>query len=168
MRMTPEIISFCLRAKTDFSIKTGRALEIGSRFVNGTIREVFQADAEDYIGVDIEPGECVDFVIDGERIGRHFPAYHFDSVICLECLEHTVHPWKIVKQMRRLLKPSGHLWVSTPTFGFPLHRFPIDCYRFGEDAYRLWIYKGMSLLRIEHITDELEQPIIAAVGRRGY
>jgi 2-polyprenyl-3-methyl-5-hydroxy-6-metoxy-1,4-benzoquinol methylase len=142
----------------------GRALEVGSLNVNGTIREVFQHRAADYIGVDIMAGDCVDFVVDGERLTDNFPTEHFDTVLCFECLEHTVRPWIVVEQMRKVLKPGGHLWVSTPTYGFPLHRFPVDCYRFGEDAYRLWLFDRMELLRLEHVVDDLDQPAIVAVG----
>jgi SAM-dependent methyltransferase len=164
--MMAALLDFARRTRRDLGLPVGRALEVGSMNVNGTIREVFQADAVDYIGIDIAKGDCVDFVIDGERLANSFPRDHFDTVLCFECLEHTVRPWIVVEQMRHVLKPGGHLWVSTPTFGFPLHRFPIDCYRFGEDAYRLWLFAGMALARLEHVVDELEQPAIVAVGKK--
>jgi SAM-dependent methyltransferase len=163
--MMPALLEFARRARAEFGIPVGHVLEVGSLNVNGTIREVFQADAADYIGVDAAPGDCVDFLVDGERLTENFPLGYFDTVLCFECLEHTVRPWLVVEQMRRVLKPGGHLWVSTPTYGFPLHRFPVDCYRFGEDAYRLWLFAGMKLLRLEHVVDGLNQPAIVAIGR---
>ena len=164
--MMPVLLEFARRARAELALPAGRVLEVGSLNVNGSIRDVFQADAADYIGVDTAAGPCVDFVVDGERLTEAFPVDHFDTVLCFECLEHTVRPWRVVEQMRRVLKPGGHLWVSTPTFGFPLHRFPVDCYRFGEDAYRLWLFAEMALLRLEHVADELNQPALVAVGRK--
>lgn len=85
---------------------------------------------------------------------------------CTEVLEHCVRPWMIVDQMKAVLKPSGLLIVSTPTYGFPLHRHPIDCYRFGEDAYRLWLFGDMQLLTLDRLVDDLGQPGLAGVGRK--
>jgi SAM-dependent methyltransferase len=164
--MMAAILDFARRTKSDFSIPTGRVLEVGSFDVNGSPRSVFQADAEWYHGVDISPGPGVDAVVDGEKLSAHFDAESFDTVVSMECLEHTVRPWIIVEQMKAVLRPGGHLWISTPTYGFPLHRYPIDCFRFGEDAYRLWIFAGMELMRLEHVVDELNQPAIVAVGRK--
>jgi hypothetical protein len=68
--------------------------------------------------------------------------------------------------MKSILAPGGFLWVSTPTYGFPLHRFPLDCYRFGHDAYTHWLYADMTLLGIATVFDELGQPAIVAVGQK--
>lgn len=141
-----------------------RLLEVGSFNVNGTPRVVF-ADAAEYIGVDIAPGPGVDVVLDGEAVAAHFPAGSFDTVVCCETLEHCVRPWVVADAMRAVLKPGGLLWVTAPTYGFPLHRHPLDCYRFGEDAFRHWLYAGMDLLRLETLRDDAGQPVIAAVGR---
>lgn len=165
--MMPAILDFMEQTVVDLSLPAGAVLEVGSKNVNGTPRSVFQHRATHYIGVDIEAGPGVDFIADGESLTQHFPLGHFDTVICCECLEHCVRPWLIVEQLKSVLRPGGHLWMSTPTFGFPLHRFPIDCYRYGEDAYRLWIFEGMELLRLAHVVDDINQPAIAAVGRKG-
>lgn len=162
--MMPPILAFMEKAIAELSLPVGRTLEVGSCFVNGTARTVFQHLATEYIGIDREAGDCVNLVMDAETLTSHFPKEHFDTVISCETLEHVVCPWVVVEQMKAVLKPGGHLWISTPTFGFPLHRFPLDCYRFGEDAYRLWLFADMELLRLEHVKDELEQPAIVAVG----
>lgn len=38
----------------------------------------------------------------------------FDEVICTEVLEHVVAPFRVLMEIRRLLKPSGHLVLSVP------------------------------------------------------
>src|SRR5207249_1569449 len=44
-----------------------------------------------------------DMVLDGERLTEAFPLDHFDTVLCFECLEHTVQSWLVVEQTRRML-----------------------------------------------------------------
>lgn len=170
--MMHSILEFARKAKVELAIPTGRVLEVGSMDVNGSPRSVFLDDSIVYIGVDMELGKGVDYVMDAETMlgrwcfGSHKGCYEFDTVICMECLEHTVRPWIVVENMKTKLKSGGHLWISTPTYGFPLHRYPLDCYRFGEDAYRHWLFADMELLRLEHVKDELGQPAIVAVGRK--
>ena len=62
----------------------------------------------------------------------------FDYVICLEGLEHIENPQQAVREFRRILKPHGHLIVSTPNvlnieerfkwllFGYTSHFKPIS------------------------------------------
>lgn len=159
------ILEFARRTKAELNIPTGRVLEVGSLNINGSPREVF-TDAEKYWGVDLVDGPGVDQRVNGERLAGVWGEFLFDTVICMETLEHTIRPWLIAEQMKQVLKPGGHLWISTPTYGFPLHRYPLDCYRFGEDAYRYWLFADMDLLRLEHVVDELNQPAICAVGRK--
>lgn len=164
--MTPQILAFMQKAKEDIKPFIGRVLEVGSFDINGSPRSVFQSESTNYIGIDKSEGKGVDRVLDAEQLATTFLPEEFDTVICCECLEHTVRPWVIVEALWRLLKAGGFLWISTPTYGFPLHRFPLDCYRYGEDAYRYWMYVNNQLLRIETTYDGLGQPCIAAVGRK--
>lgn len=164
--MMKVILDFLKGVKDDFNLSVGRVLEVGSYDVNGSPRSVFQSDSTEYIGVDMRAGNGVDVVHDAEKLLELWPVESFDTIICCECLEHTIHPWLIVDSMRSLLKPGGYLYVSTPTYGFPLHRFPVDCYRFGEDAYRLWLFDDMKVLRLAEVRDEINQPALVAVGQR--
>lgn len=163
--MMPTILDFIRRARMELSIPAGRVLEVGSFDVNGSPRSEF-ADAVHYLGVDAQPGPGVDLVLDATCLTDVFGPNEFDTVASFECLEHTVRPWLVVERMRHVLRPGGYLWVSTPGYGFPLHRFPLDCYRFGEDAYRHWIFADMNLLKLAHVSDHLNQPAIVAVGRK--
>lgn len=60
-------------------------LEIGSRNVNGSIRSQL-SNADKYIGIDTVEGEGVDIVADGSTYKSD---ERFDTVICMEVLEHT-------------------------------------------------------------------------------
>ena len=67
------------------------------------------------------------------------------------------------------LKTGGHLIITTPTFGFPLHRFPKDYWRFGEDAFREVFFAGFEILNLVHLDDDLipaKNVTIAAIGRK--
>jgi SAM-dependent methyltransferase len=161
--MVPGILDFAKRMRQAHAIEPGNVLEVGSYNVNGTIRDVFQAGAASYLGVDMAPGPGVDVVMNAHDIAYNFRPSAFDTILCCETLEHDLRPWITVGHMRSLLKPGGHLLVTTPTFGFPEHRYPIDCYRYGEDAYRGFIFEGYEVLGLEKLAPD---PIICCIGRK--
>ena len=163
--MTPQILEFIHQNVTNTYV--GNVLEVGSFNVNGTVRTALQHLAKSYIGTDITPGNCVDIVIDAEQLLTFFKPKQFDTIVCCECLEHCLHPWLIIEAIRILLKPNGYLWISTPTFDFPEHRFPIDCYRFGIDTYYKYFFKDMEILNIDTVADCNQHHCIVGVARNG-
>ena len=60
----------------------------------------------------------------------------FDLVICEQVLEHVPDPLKAVRTLRRLCRPDGHVYVSTP-FLVRLHDWPGDYWRFTPDGLAL-------------------------------
>lgn len=127
-----------------FNFDPGRVLEIGSLNINGSVRDLFE-DASEYIGTDMMAGLDVDEVVNAHDLKQWWMDKgfkRFDTILCLEMLEHDDKFWITVANMNLLLKPGGTLIVSTPTFGFPIHRHPKDYYRYGEDAYREIIFAG--------------------------
>ncbi len=60
----------------------------------------------------------------------------FDLVICEQVLEHVPDPLRAVATLRRLCKPDGYVYVSTP-FLVRLHDWPGDYWRFTPDGMRL-------------------------------
>ena len=106
-------------------------LEIGSYDVNGSLRTM-QPRGSDWIGVDIEAGPGVDQVVE---IGKPLPFADnsFDLVIATSVFEHDPSFWKTLADMSRLVKESGHIFITAPSNGM-VHRFPIDCFRFYPDA----------------------------------
>jgi SAM-dependent methyltransferase len=53
----------------------------------------------------------------------------YDTVICLEVLEHVKDPFRAVHEMGRILKPDGYLILSVPHLS-RLHDEPHDYYRY--------------------------------------
>jgi len=46
----------------------------------------------------------------------------FDYAMCMEVLEHLMHPAQAIREIHRLLKPGGRLIVSVPNAGFYINR----------------------------------------------
>lgn len=84
-------------------------LEVGSRYINGGVRDLFDGD---YTGIDYADGPGVDKVADGATY-KH-PG-KVDCVVCCEVLEHTESAPKIVRNAHRNLKAGGVLIVTTAT-----------------------------------------------------
>ena len=159
--MTPGIQKFVAGIRESYKFSPGRVLEVGSQDVNGTVRDSF-ADAESYLGIDMAPARGVDLVLLSHEIPEVYPDGSFDTVICCECLEHDIKPWETVEAMRNAIRPGGHMLITTPTFGFPLHRYPKDYFRYGEDAYREWIFAGFQIIEYR----QLPESIICCFGRK--
>ena len=66
-----------------------------------------------------------------------FADQSFDTVVCLEVLEHLPSPLGAVLEARRVLKPQGRMILSTP-FLYPIHDAPHD--------YQRWTCHGLELL----------------------
>ena len=59
--------------------------------------------------------------------GLDFPDGTFDLVFCSEVIEHLTAPEVLARESLRVLKPGGHLVLSTPNSAF-------------------WVYRGLGLL----------------------
>lgn len=104
-------------------------VEVGSLDVNGSVRSLF---AGPYVGVDMREGPGVDIV--GTADALPFDDASFDVVVSTEMLEHDPAPWLSLAEMRRVLRPGGHLLLTTRGNGFGEHREPADYWRFMPDA----------------------------------
>lgn len=163
--MTPQIQAWVKKAKKDFIKFSGKVLEIGSLDINGSVREYFD-DAKEYIGIDSTAGLGVDKLLNAHNISKKWKPETFNTILCLEMLEHDDKPWVTIENIKRVLKKGGFLIISTPTFGFPLHRYPKDYFRFGEDAYQEIFFKDIKILRLSQIKDNLGSPGICCIGQK--
>ena len=94
-----------------------RVLEVGSLNINGTIRDFFK-DC-DYTGLDLGEGECVDVVCGGHEYKE--PNNSYDVCASCECFEHNPYWLETFKNMIRLCKPNGLIFMTCATTGRPEH-----------------------------------------------
>jgi len=119
-----------------------QVLDVGSLNVNGTYRDIFP-DSWEYFGADIAEGSNVDIVMSD---AYHIPAEsgRFPLIISGQCWEHCENPFRLCREMTRLLKPGGVMIVTAP-FRAQEHRYPIDCFRFLPDGFKA-IFKDSGLV----------------------
>jgi SAM-dependent methyltransferase len=73
------------------------------------------------VNTEIHPWATTDVVCVGEDLP--FEADQFDYVLSFAVLEHTRRPWDVAREMCRVLKPGGEIWVDYP-FLQPVHGYP--------------------------------------------
>lgn len=109
-------------------------VDIGSANVNGTYRTLFDERSYEYIGVDMAAAAGVDLVI-SDPYRMPFKDGYADVVISGQMLEHSEFFWLTFKEKVRIVNDSGYVIMIAPSGG-PIHRYPVDCYRFYPDSYR--------------------------------
>lgn len=106
-------------------------LDVGSMDVNGTLRQ-FAPNPSEYIGVDLSPGPGVDIILK-EPGDLPFEHGRFDLTVSTSCFEHDPTFWMTFLSMCCVTKSGGFVYISAPSNG-PVHRHPVDCWRFYPDA----------------------------------
>lgn len=143
-------------------------LEVGALDINGSVRPLFDGVAE-YVGTDMREGPGVDVVVDGAELAKRFRNRKFDVIVSTELLEHDARFWATLDNIRRLLKPGGHLLLSArgaTADGHAMfeHSFPYDYWRFMPQSVPLLLdLAGCDPVTIEQDTGH---PGFLAVGRR--
>jgi SAM-dependent methyltransferase len=139
--MQVSVLDFFMRCVDCGEFAGRRVLEVGSKFVNGSVRPLIErfCKPREYVGVDIEAGKYVDVVLPAERLVEYFGLESFDAVISTEVLEH-VFDWRtVVNNMKAVLKPGGLIYITVPSKGFPYHAYPHDYWRYEiEDMEKIF------------------------------
>src|SRR3989338_7333868 len=112
-----------------------RILEVGSRNVNGSIREVLSECAGEYIGVDLFDGPGVGVVCNVAALSGTFANQSFDLVVSTEMLEHCLDWQDALYKMASVLCQNGLLLITTRSPGFELHDYPADHWRFSYSDF---------------------------------
>jgi SAM-dependent methyltransferase len=116
------------------SDKKTKILDVGSMDVNGSYKKLFDSKFSSYIGVDIAAGNNVDVVLKSPY-KLPFSKNSFDYVISGQAFEHIEFFWITWKEMVRVTKPDGFIFLIAPSRG-PVHDYPLDCWRFYPDGFR--------------------------------
>jgi SAM-dependent methyltransferase len=131
-----------------------KVLDVGSYNYNGSVAPLVQSyQPSEYVGVDILPGPGVDIVCHGEDLVERFGAASFDIVLCVEVLEHAEHWRKVITNLKGVLRPGGHLIVTTRSYGYPVHGFPHDFWRFERIDFEK-IFADMEIASIQEDNPE--------------
>ena len=146
----PSIYDFFIENSLPEEFKGKRVLEVGSRYVNGSVRPLIEKffHPKEYIGIDIQPGKYVDIILPGEKIIDYFGEESFDAVICTEVLEHVRDPKVLIHNIKTVLKREGILYITTRSKGFPYHSYPYDFWRYEIEDFQE-IFKDFEILVLE-------------------
>jgi SAM-dependent methyltransferase len=86
----------------------------------------------------MESDPSVDVVIPpGEKLP--FEDGSVDLIVSTSCFEHDPCFWLTFKEMTRIVKLSGYIYINAPTSG-PYHMYPGDNWRFYSDAGQALAY----------------------------
>jgi 2-polyprenyl-3-methyl-5-hydroxy-6-metoxy-1,4-benzoquinol methylase len=85
-----------------------------------------RSDLVDYVKLKWESGKIDYFA--GNVFEVNFPEL-FDVVVATEIIEHVAHPDQFLAQLKTLVKPGGHLVLTTPNGEYFLNKLPkfSDC-----------------------------------------
>lgn len=109
-------------------------LDVGSYNVNGCYKDLFKSyPSVTYTGLDMTKGPNVDYAPEDPYIWKDLRDNSFDFVISGNAFEHIEFPWLTIKEIERVLKPSGVACILAP-FAHVEHRYPTDCYRYYPDG----------------------------------
>ena len=137
------LAAVCAFART--YLKPGdTVLDIGGADVNGSPRAFYVAAGVKYICVDMCATEGVDVVVPpGDPMP--FETGSVDAVISTSCFEHDPCFWMTFREMCRVVKPAGFVYVNAPGNG-PYHGHPGDNWRFyGDAGQALAVWSGHAL-----------------------
>ncbi len=113
-----------VKAKFPDSFKDKRVLEVGSRYINGTVRTLFEGC--DYTGLDLSPGPCVDLTLHVTEYPE--PTWDlYETIISCEALEHDKRWRESLIVMYELLIPKGFLILTAGGTGRPEHGTTATC-----------------------------------------
>lgn len=110
-----------------------RVLDIGSYNMGGTYKEIFQDSRYQYVGMDMAEGPNVDFIPRDIYYWEEIEDETFDLVISGQAFEHIEYPWLTIREIARVLKPSGFCILIAPNSGME-HKTPKDCWRYFGDG----------------------------------
>ena len=120
-----------------FKIKDSKVLDVGSAGMQSygykhTITKEYNCS---YVGLDIKEAKNVDVILTEDNLYKWpFKDNTFDAVVSGQCLEHVEFFWLAFKEMIRVVKENGYIYLRVPSAG--IHHTPPDYWRFNVDSMR--------------------------------
>jgi SAM-dependent methyltransferase len=165
VKIRSNIVSFMKHCSLAYAQSPGVLLDIAPQDHEGA--RPFFSDFITVRTLDINPKSGCDFIADVCKRNDQIPDASFDFVVCTEVLEHTLNPFDAICEIRRLLKPAGLLFGSTP-FNFRIHGPLPDCWRFTEHGLRVLLneFEVVELTKLESADRPLMPVHYTFVARR--
>jgi SAM-dependent methyltransferase len=110
-----------------------RVLVIGGGAIGNGVESLYEDSRLDLLAFDIYASENVQFLADGHQLPLNDGTV--DGVVIQAVLEHVLDPQAVVDEIRRVLRPGGLVFASTP-FMQQVHEGPYDFTRFTESGHR--------------------------------
>jgi SAM-dependent methyltransferase len=112
-------------------------IDVGGRSLVETsdrsYKNLFKDNFLNYYVVDIEAGHNVTHVMPGMYI-LPFESNSIDLVVSGQTLEHVKNPFKMIDEMKRVLKVGSYMIIIAPSAG--RRHDAVDCWRFMDDSFK--------------------------------
>jgi SAM-dependent methyltransferase len=117
----------------------------------------------EYLRLDVDRSRVADIYCDLHEL--QWEANYFDTVLCIEVLEHLYDPQRAIDRIFEVLKPGGVCILST-RFMYRYHPDPEDHYRFTWDSLR-HLFRRFRSVEVHHHGNRIQVlwEIINAGGR---
>jgi len=161
----PQCLDFGRKWLTEDVVKGENILEVGSRNINGTLREHCKdLGCNAYVGIDIVQEAGVDIVCDvcNTELLESLTV-NARVVVCTEVLEH-VEDWRLaVSNMKTVLNEGGYILITTRSKGFGYHSYPHDYWRYEVEDMKK-IFSDFEIISIEK--DVEKEPGVFVFARK--
>lgn len=130
-------------------------VDVGGQDINGSLRSFFESAGMKYICLDMVEHPSVDIVVKpGEPFP--FPDGSIDIIVSTSCFEHDPCFWMTFREMARVVKEGGFIYVNAPSNG-AYHGYPGDNWRFyGDAGQALAHWSGRVFMNVSYPTEVIE------------
>lgn len=140
---------------TEFLPERGRVLEIGPG------EAVFDRKGCEFIAINVSRRGDPRVFADGQSLP--FKAASFDAIVATEVIEHVRYPYKLLREIRRVVRPSGRVLLSTPNAATPVNRVALALFGLFPDDRTL--HEGQDVGHLHFFT---RRSFIEAVRAGGF
>jgi ubiquinone/menaquinone biosynthesis C-methylase UbiE len=143
------------RVTTEFLPARGRVLEIGPGEVS------YDRKGCEVVAINVSSRGGPQVLADAHALP--FQDKAFDAVVATEVIEHVRYPFRLLREIRRVIRPGGRVLVSTPNVATPVNRLALTLFgRFPDDET---LHNGQDVGHIHFFT---RRSFLQAVNAEGF
>jgi SAM-dependent methyltransferase len=120
---------------------------------NRSYQEIFKDVYKYYYVADINKGPGVTHIMP-EQYKLPFADNSIDLVVSGQTLEHVRNPFKMIAEIKRIIKPNRYMIIIAPSTG-PNHD-DVDCWRYMRDSFKAIAEECKIKVIADWITDDFE------------